>query len=84
MSVLHTFLYICYISQQKYFLKDRLNLEPTNSIPMYTVKRGWTHTHDMNKNVNGIMIYNSHSILPKDLKLPKTDKNLFYGIPFLN
>lgn len=66
------------------FLKDRLNLGPTNSIPMYTVKRGWTHIHDMNKNVHGSMVYNSFSILPKDLKLPKTDKNLSCGLRFLN
>ena len=58
----------CYILQQKYFLKHRLNLGPTNSIPMSTVKRGWTHIHDMNKNVHGSMVYNSHSVLPKDLK----------------
>ena len=84
MLVLHAFLDIRYISQQKYFLKDRLNLGPTNSIPMYTVKRGWTHIHDMNKNVHGSMVYNSFSILPNDLKLPKTDKNLSCGLPVLN
>lgn len=77
-------LFWTYISQQKYFLKDRLNLGTTNSIPMYTVKGGWTHIHDMNKNVHGSMVYNSYSILPKDLKLPKTDKDLFCGLPFLN